>query len=144
MHASCNSYASFVLSQLRECIHNSIYAQLKAWTNSSIHRDIKDMREAFFIAIEIKILITHKKANKRAYILAAQKHTTFLYFGLTLLDASLASFLLLCFYCSLFLNCFHLYWRGKRFQCNPAKLISSCRWCRIPDQLDVFITWRFL
>ena len=35
---SANSYASFMLSKLPSCIHNSISAQLKAWTNGALAR----------------------------------------------------------------------------------------------------------
>ena len=35
-YTSSNSYLSLVFSKLPACIHNSIYMQLKAWTNSFI------------------------------------------------------------------------------------------------------------
>ena len=52
---------------------------------------LKDLREeAFFIVIERKILITHKKVNKRAYWLV--KNTPHFYLNLNLRNAQLASF----------------------------------------------------
>ena len=56
--------AFWVLSKLPMCIHNSIYAQLKAWANSFIiERQQGSARRSFLL----KILTTHKKINKRPY-----------------------------------------------------------------------------
>ena len=56
--------AFWVLSKLPMCIHNSIYAQLKAWANSFIiERQQGSVRRSFLL----KILTTHKKVNKRPY-----------------------------------------------------------------------------
>ena len=85
------------------CIHNSIYAQLKVWTNSFT----TERHSGSAIVIERKILIRNKKVNKRAYGLA--KHTPHFYFNLP--NAQLASFFRPYFYCSL-----------------DQVLKSQCRW----------------
>ena len=61
---------------------------------------IVDQREeAFFVVTERKILITHKKVNKRAYWLV--KNTPHFHLNLNLRNAQLVSFFRLYFYCSL-------------------------------------------
>ena len=55
------------------CIHNSIYAQLKAWANSFIIERQQGSAQRSFL---LKILTTHKK-SKQTSILAGQKHATF-------------------------------------------------------------------
>ena len=63
-----------VLSKLPMWIHNSIYAQLKAWANSFIlERQQGSARRSFLL----KTLTTHTQ-SKQTTILAGQKHATFI------------------------------------------------------------------
>ena len=67
-----------------------------------LQSNIKDLREeAFFIVIGCKILITHKKVNKRAYWLVKNMPHFHLNSNLNLGNVQLASFFQLYFCCSL-------------------------------------------
>ena len=81
------SLAFWVLSKLPKCIHNSIYAQLKAWANSFITgRQQGSARRNLFFVIESKILTTHKKVNKRPYWLVKNTPHFILWFKRELLS----------------------------------------------------------
>ena len=68
--------ASWVLSKLPECIYNSIYAQLEAWTNSFItERHEGSARRSFFYRDRAQ----NSQKSKQTCLLAGQKHATFLF-----------------------------------------------------------------
>ena len=79
------SLAFWVLSKLPKCIHNSIYAQLKAWANSFI-TERQLCEEAFYCDREQNSHNAQKKVNKRPYWLVKNTPHFILWFKRELLS----------------------------------------------------------
>ena len=70
--------ASWVLSKLPESIHNSIYAQLKAWINYFITQRHQGSVRSFVYCDRAQNSHEAQK-SKQTCLLAGQKHATFLF-----------------------------------------------------------------
>ena len=102
--------ASWVLSKPPKCIQDSVYAQLKAWTNSFItERHQGSAQRSFFYCDRAKNSHNAQK-SKQTCLLAGQKHATCL-FKFKFAKRATYNFFRLYFYCSL-----------------DQDLKSQCRW----------------